>query len=161
MPTSNTCVKTGPHAVAMTALPYPDEPGPGQALVRTTLSTICGSDMHIVDEMPIPGGVPMGHEAIGIVEAVGAGVTAFKAGDRVATSCLPSAPSTEAVTCLLPAWFETTKAVTTPVTGVTPTGCVTSLPSPDTSTCTVRPAMGFPEASRTVMVMSTGSMPLA
>jgi alcohol dehydrogenase len=72
----------------MTQVPYPDQPGPGQALVRTTLSTVCGSDIHIVDELPVPGGVPMGHEAIGIVEAVGAGVTAFKAGDRVATSCL-------------------------------------------------------------------------
>ena len=88
MPTSNTCVKTGPHAVAMTQIPYPDQPGPGQALIRTTLSTICGSDMHIVDEMPVPAGIPMGHEAIGVVEAVGAGVTNFKAGDRVATSCL-------------------------------------------------------------------------
>ena len=88
MPLSNTCVKTGPHAVAMTQIPYPDEPGPGQALVRTTLSTICGSDIHIVDEMPVPAGVPMGHEAIGIIEAVGAGVTSFKAGDRVAASCL-------------------------------------------------------------------------
>lgn len=90
MPTSNTCVKTGPHAVAMTQIPYPDTPAPGQALVRTTLSTICGSDMHIVDEMPIPGGVPMGHEAIGVVEAVGDGVVGFKTGDRVATSCLLS-----------------------------------------------------------------------
>jgi threonine dehydrogenase-like Zn-dependent dehydrogenase len=88
MPTSNTCVKTGPHAVAMTQIPYPDQPGPGQALIRTTLSTICGSDMHIVDEMPVPAGIPMGHEAIGVVEAVGAGVTNFKPGDRVATSCL-------------------------------------------------------------------------
>lgn len=90
MPTSNTCVKTGPHAVAMTQIPYPDTPAPGQALIRTTLSTICGSDMHIVDEMPIPGGVPMGHEAIGVVEAVGDGVVGFKTGDRVATSCLLS-----------------------------------------------------------------------
>ncbi len=90
MPTSNTCVKTGQHAVAMTQIPYPDTPAPGQALIRTTLSTICGSDMHIVDEMPIPGGVPMGHEAIGVVEAVGDGVVGFKAGDRVATSCLLS-----------------------------------------------------------------------
>ncbi|GAB4324677.1 MAG: NAD(P)-dependent alcohol dehydrogenase [Dehalococcoidia bacterium] len=72
----------------MTTIPLPDEPGPGQALVRTTLSTICGSDIHIVDEMPIPAGVPMGHEAVGVVEAVGAGVTAFKPGDRVVTSCL-------------------------------------------------------------------------
>jgi threonine dehydrogenase-like Zn-dependent dehydrogenase len=69
-------------------MPLPDTPGPGQALVRTTLSTICGSDIHIVDEMPVPAGLPMGHEAVGVVEALGAGVTAFKAGDRVVTSCL-------------------------------------------------------------------------
>lgn len=88
MPASNTCIKTGDRSVAMTSIPYPDTPGSGQALIRTTLSTICGSDIHIVDELPIPAGVPMGHEAIGVVEAVGAGVTAFKPGDRVATSCL-------------------------------------------------------------------------
>lgn len=88
MPTSLTCVKTGQEKVGMGEIPYPDEPGPGQALVRMTLTTLCGSDMHIVDEMPVPAGVPMGHEAVGVVEAVGAGVTAFTAGDRVAVSCL-------------------------------------------------------------------------
>jgi len=88
MPLSNTCVKTGEGTVGMAQVPYPDEPGPGQALIKTTLSTICGSDVHVVDHFPLPPGVPMGHEAIGEVVAVGAGVSAFKAGDRVATSCL-------------------------------------------------------------------------
>ncbi len=88
MPKSLTCVKTGQGAVAMQEIPLPDEPGPGQALVRTTLSSVCGSDIHIVDELPVPAGVPMGHEAVGVVEAVGAGVTAFKPGDRVVVSCL-------------------------------------------------------------------------
>jgi len=88
MPNSNTCVKTAEGGVAMTTIPYPDQPGPGQALIRTTLSTICGSDIHVLDHLPVPPGVPMGHEAVGVVEAVGAGVTAFKPGDRVASSCL-------------------------------------------------------------------------
>lgn len=88
MPASLTCIKEGDRRVAMTTMPYPDEPGPGQALIRTTLSTICGSDVHIVDELPVPAGTPMGHEAVGVVEAVGAGVTAFKPGDRVVASCL-------------------------------------------------------------------------
>lgn len=88
LPSSNTCIKTAPHQVTMATIPLPDEPGPGQALIRTTLATVCGSDIHIVDEMPVPAGVPMGHEAVGVVEAVGAGVTAFKPGDRVAAGCL-------------------------------------------------------------------------
>jgi threonine dehydrogenase-like Zn-dependent dehydrogenase len=72
----------------MVKVPYPDEPGPGQAIIRTTLTTICGSDMHFVDELPLPNGTPMGHEAVGVVEAVGRGVTAFSPGERVAVSCL-------------------------------------------------------------------------
>jgi threonine dehydrogenase-like Zn-dependent dehydrogenase len=74
--------------VAMRAFPLPDDPGPGNAIVRTTLSTVCGSDIHLVDEIPVPGGTPMGHEAVGVVEAVGAGVSGFAAGHRVAVSCL-------------------------------------------------------------------------
>jgi threonine dehydrogenase-like Zn-dependent dehydrogenase len=81
-------VKIEMGKVAMKSLPLPDDPGPGNAIVRTTLSTVCGSDIHLVDEIPVPGGTPMGHEAVGIVEATGAGVSAFAAGDRVAVSCL-------------------------------------------------------------------------
>ncbi len=61
-------------------------PGPGQALLKVTLTTICGTDLHVL-ETPISG-VVMGHEMTGVVEEVGEGVTGFEKGDRVLTSCL-------------------------------------------------------------------------
>ena len=88
MPNIRACVKEGPRKVSFTELALPD-PGPGQALIRTTLTTICGSDIHIVDEFDqIPAGIPMGHESVGIVEAVGDGVETLKKGDRVVAACL-------------------------------------------------------------------------
>ncbi len=84
---SLTCVKAGEKQVEMRELDIP-EPGPGAVVVKTLMATVCGSDMHFVDEMPLPPGTPMGHEAVGVVEAVGPGVTSFKPGDRVAASCL-------------------------------------------------------------------------
>jgi alcohol dehydrogenase len=92
MPLSKTVVKTGMGQVALAEMPIA-EPGPNQALIRMTLSTICGSDVHILDESPLPPGLPalpMGHEACGVVEAVGPGVTSAQPGDRVVVSCLVS-----------------------------------------------------------------------
>jgi threonine dehydrogenase-like Zn-dependent dehydrogenase len=90
MPRARVCIKETDRKVALADLDLPD-PGPGQALVRTTLTTICGSDIHILDDIPeIPAGMPMGHEAVGIVEAVGAGVERFRPGDRVLSACLLS-----------------------------------------------------------------------
>jgi len=90
MPTSRICIKDGDGSVALTSFDLPD-PGEGQVLVRTLLTTICGSDIHIVDEIPaVPVGTPMGHEAVGVVEAVGEGVQRFRVGDRVVASCLLS-----------------------------------------------------------------------
>lgn len=90
MPTTRACVKSGPGQVALTTLDLPDPP-PKMALIRTELSTLCGSDIHIVDHMPeVPAGLPMGHEAVGVVEAVGDGVERFRRGDRVVVSCLSS-----------------------------------------------------------------------
>jgi threonine dehydrogenase-like Zn-dependent dehydrogenase len=52
--------------------------------VRVTLTTICGTDVHIVKgEYPVREGLIVGHEPVGVVEAVGPGVTGYRPGDRV------------------------------------------------------------------------------
>jgi threonine dehydrogenase-like Zn-dependent dehydrogenase len=59
-------------------------PGPGEALVRITLTTICGTDVHILrGEYPVRAGLVLGHEPVGVVAALGAGVTGYAVGDRV------------------------------------------------------------------------------
>jgi threonine dehydrogenase-like Zn-dependent dehydrogenase len=58
--------------------------GPGEALVRITLTTICGTDVHILKgEYPVKPGLIVGHEPVGRVAEVGNGVTGFSPGDRV------------------------------------------------------------------------------
>jgi alcohol dehydrogenase len=60
------------------------EPGIGQALIRVTLTTICGTDVHILKgEYPVRDGLIVGHEPVGVIEAIGPGVTGYKVGDRV------------------------------------------------------------------------------
>jgi len=59
-------------------------PGGGEALVRVTLTTICGTDVHILKgEYPVKPGLIVGHEPVGVVEALGPGVTGYAPGDRV------------------------------------------------------------------------------
>jgi alcohol dehydrogenase len=58
--------------------------GPGEAVVRVTLTTICGTDLHIVrGEYPVKNGLVIGHETVGVVAELGAGVTSVQVGDRV------------------------------------------------------------------------------
>lgn len=69
-------------------------PGPGQALVRVLTTGVCHTDLHAVEGdwpvKPSPPFVP-GHEGVGIVEAVGEGVTNVKVGDTVGNAWLWSA----------------------------------------------------------------------
>ena len=68
----------------ITQLPEP-APGPSEVLVRVAACGICGSDVHGYDGSSgrrIPP-IVMGHEAAGVVTAVGAGVTSVSKGDRV------------------------------------------------------------------------------
>ena len=65
---------------------------PGDAIVRITKTTICGTDLHILKgDVPTcePGRI-LGHEGVGIVEEVGTAVGAFKPGDHVLISCITS-----------------------------------------------------------------------
>jgi threonine dehydrogenase-like Zn-dependent dehydrogenase len=60
------------------------EPGIGEALIKVTLTTICGTDVHILKgEYPVREGLVVGHEPVGVVEALGPGVTGYAVGDRV------------------------------------------------------------------------------
>lgn len=59
-------------------------PGPGEALIRITLTTICGTDLHIVrGEYPVKKGLVIGHEPVGVIQELGSGVTGYETGDRV------------------------------------------------------------------------------
>jgi alcohol dehydrogenase len=85
-------VYRGPGAKAVEDRPKPEIKAPGDAIVRMTRTTICGTDLHILKgDVPscTPGRV-LGHEGVGVVDAVGAGVTAFRPGDRVLISCISS-----------------------------------------------------------------------
>jgi threonine dehydrogenase-like Zn-dependent dehydrogenase len=60
---------------------------PGDAIVRVTTSAICGSDLHFLHgKAPLDPGETIGHEAVGVVQRVGDGVTRFAPGTRVVAS---------------------------------------------------------------------------
>jgi 5-exo-hydroxycamphor dehydrogenase len=58
------------------------DPAPGALLIRTTIAGVCGTDAHRLDgDLPDPGHpVTFGHEGVGVIEALGRGVTADRAG---------------------------------------------------------------------------------
>jgi len=58
--------------------------GTNEAVIRITLTTICGTDLHIVrGEYRVRSGLVIGHEPVGVIEELGAGVTGYNVGDRV------------------------------------------------------------------------------
>lgn len=83
-------VYRGPGQKALEDRPKPQIQDPGDAVVKIVKTTICGTDLHILkgDVATCAPGRILGHEGVGTVEAVGAGVTSFKPGDRVLVSCI-------------------------------------------------------------------------
>ena len=82
----------GPGKTAWESKPYSSIKDSGDAIVRITTTTICGTDLHILkgDLPAVTDGRTLGHEGIGVVEKVGAGVSEFKPGDKVIISCVTS-----------------------------------------------------------------------
>jgi alcohol dehydrogenase len=65
---------------------------PEDAIVRVSVTTICGTDLHILkgDVPEVAAGRILGHEAVGTVTEVGSSVRALHPGDRVLVSCISS-----------------------------------------------------------------------
>jgi alcohol dehydrogenase len=59
-------------------------PGYGEAVIKVRLTTICGTDIHIVKgEYPVKAGLTIGHEAVGVIHELGPGLTGYEVGQRV------------------------------------------------------------------------------
>ncbi|MFC7782043.1 zinc-dependent alcohol dehydrogenase family protein [Legionella taurinensis] len=85
-------VYQGPGKKKVVERPKPTITHPGDAIVKITKTTICGTDLHILKgDVPTctPGRI-IGHEGVGIVDEIGAAVTHLCKGDAVLISCISS-----------------------------------------------------------------------
>jgi alcohol dehydrogenase len=72
-----------PGDIRVDEVPRPHA-GFGEAVVRVTTTTICGTDIHIVKgEYPVKPGLVLGHEPVGVIDELGPGVTGYEIGQRV------------------------------------------------------------------------------
>ena len=85
----------GPGQKRWEEVPRPSIVADTDAIVRVDSTTICGTDLHILkgDVPAVTDGRILGHEAVGTVEEVGAGVKNVNVGDRVLVSCITSCGS--------------------------------------------------------------------
>lgn len=75
METIKAAVFIEPRRIVLEEKPVPTI-GSGDALIRTTTKTICGTDIHILKgEYPVEPGLIVGHEPVGVIEVIGDGVT--------------------------------------------------------------------------------------
>lgn len=84
MATMKAVVFRGKGQLHLEEVPRP-RPGTGEALIQVTTTTICGTDVHIVrGEYPVKPGLILGHEPVGVIAELGAGLEhLYAVGDRV------------------------------------------------------------------------------
>jgi alcohol dehydrogenase len=81
--TMRAAVFHAPGDIRVDDVPRP-HPGPGEAVIRVTLTTICGTDVHILKgEYPVQPGLIVGHEPVGVIDELGPGVIGYEIGERV------------------------------------------------------------------------------
>jgi threonine dehydrogenase-like Zn-dependent dehydrogenase len=90
-----------PGRIALHERPIPPC-GPNDAIVRVALTTICGTDVHILrGEYPVAPGRIVGHEPVGVIHELGSAVSGYEVGDRVLVAAMRRArsPSCRSTSC--------------------------------------------------------------
>src|SRR6476620_8880739 len=94
----------GPNDIQLEEVPRPSA-GVGEAVIKITLTTICGTDLHILrGEYPVKAGLVIGHEPVGVIAELGEGVTGYEVGDRVMTGAIT--PCGQCRACLSAQWAQ-------------------------------------------------------
>src|SRR6202049_2645163 len=94
----------GQNQIAIENVPVP-RAGVGEAVIRVTLTTICGTDIHIVKgEYKVRPGLVIGHEPVGVIHELGEGVTGYREGERVLVGAIT--PCGQCSDCLSGHWAQ-------------------------------------------------------
>lgn len=94
----------GKNNIRVEEVPRPTA-GPGEAVIKITLTTICGTDLHILrGEYPVKPGLVIGHEPVGMIEELGEGLTGYETGDRVLVGAIT--PCGQCRACLSAQWSQ-------------------------------------------------------
>jgi alcohol dehydrogenase len=100
-----------------------EPPGPGEVLVRVRAAGLCHSDLSTINgDRPRPMPMVLGHEAAGVVEALGDGVDDLEAGDHVVMVFIPSCGHCPSCSGGRPALCEPAAAAN--IAGVLDTGAI-------------------------------------
>jgi alcohol dehydrogenase len=102
--TMRALVFRGPNQIGLETLPIP-RPAAGEAVIRITLTTICGTDLHILKgEYPVQAGLTIGHEPVGVIHELGEAVTGYQIGERVLVGAIT--PCGQCNFCLSGNWSQ-------------------------------------------------------
>src|SRR4029453_12005145 len=104
MQTMKATVFHGPNNIRMEEVPRP-RAGGDEAVIRITLTTICGTDLHILrGEYPVKPRLVIGHEPVGVIEELGEGLSGYKIDDRVLVGAIT--PCGQCRACLSAQWAQ-------------------------------------------------------